>query len=127
MGQNSYVTFNAGQLYRRRELHKQFGGQRQGGISTPQKFPFILLVTGDSGKRHGYSDEWTDEGTFLYTGEGQRGDMEFRGGNRAIRDHAANGKALLRRRSDFFRTAYVLFRTRRASSRGLFRCVAWAM
>jgi len=56
--------------------------------------PFVLLVTGESGKQHGYSDEWTDEGLFLYTGEGQRGDMKFVGGNRAIRDHASEGKSL---------------------------------
>jgi 5-methylcytosine-specific restriction enzyme A len=32
---------------------------------------------------------------YLYMGEGQVGDMEFRSGNKAIRDHAANGKDLL--------------------------------
>jgi hypothetical protein len=87
-------AFVPGQLYRRRDLHEKFGGQRQGGISTPAKAPFIFLITGDSGKRHGYSDEWTEDGVFLYTGEGQRGDMRFVGGNRAIRDHLKNGKAL---------------------------------
>jgi len=90
----SSVSFNSGQLYRRRELHEQFGGQRQGGISTPAKAPIILLITGESGKQHGYSDEWTDDGLFLYTGEGQRGDMKFAAGNRAIRDHASKGKSL---------------------------------
>lgn len=30
-----------------------------------------------------------------YYGEGQRGDMIFQRGNRAIRDHAADGKSLL--------------------------------
>jgi Domain of unknown function (DUF3883) len=88
------AVFVPGQTYRRRELHEKFGGQRQGGISTPAKAPFILLITGESGKQHGYSDEWTNDGTFLYTGEGQRGDMKFVGGNRAIRDHRENGKAL---------------------------------
>jgi hypothetical protein len=88
------ITFLPGQMYRRRELQEKFGGQRQGGISTPAKAPFLLLITGESGKQHGYSDEWTNEGTFLYTGEGQRGDMKFVRGNRAIRDHRDNGKAL---------------------------------
>lgn len=32
---------------------------------------------------------------FLYTGEGQMGDMAFVRGNRAIRDHAANGKDIV--------------------------------
>jgi hypothetical protein len=88
------VRFSPGHLYRRTEVHKQFGGQRQGGISTPAKAPFVMLITGDSGKQHGYADEWTDDGVFLYTGEGQHGDMKFIKGNRAILDHANNGKAL---------------------------------
>ena len=67
------VLFVPGKLYRRRDLHKEFGGQRQGEISTPAKAPFIFLITGESGTQHGYSDEWTNEGVFLYTGEGQRG------------------------------------------------------
>lgn len=94
MKESTDIVFSPGQMYRRRELHEKFGGQRQGGISTPAKAPFILLITGESGKQHGYSDEWTNDGTFLYTGEGQRGDMSFVGGNRAIRDHQKNGKAL---------------------------------
>jgi hypothetical protein len=94
MNGGTEITFSPGQMYRRRELHEKFGGQRQGGISTPAKAPFILLITGESGKQHGYSDEWTSDGTFLYTGEGQRGDMKFVGGNRAIRNHRENGKAL---------------------------------
>ena len=54
MDGSSNVTFSPGQLHRRRDLHEKFGGQRQGGISTPAKAPFVLLVTGDSGKQHGY-------------------------------------------------------------------------
>lgn len=94
MNGSTDVVFSPGRVYRRRDLHAKFGGQRQGGISTPAKAPFILLITGDSGKQHGYSDEWTDDGVFLYTGEGQRGDMRFVAGNRAIRDHRKDGKAL---------------------------------
>jgi hypothetical protein len=94
MNGSTDVVFSPGRVYRRCDLHAKFGGQRQGGISTPAKAPFIFLITGDSGKQHGYSDEWTDDGVFLYTGEGQRGDMRFVAGNRAIRDHRKDGKAL---------------------------------
>jgi hypothetical protein len=94
MSGSTNVVFSPGQVYRRRDMHEKLGGQRQGGISTPAKAPFTFLITGDSGKRHGYSNEWTDDGVFLYTGEGQRGDMKFVGGNRAIRDHLKDGKAL---------------------------------
>jgi 5-methylcytosine-specific restriction protein A len=84
--------FVQGQVYRRLDLHNQFGGQQQGGISTPADFPIILLFTGKSGEQFGYRDDWTEAGVFLYTGEGQLGDMEFNRGNRAVRDHAPNGK-----------------------------------
>src|SRR2546421_12276750 len=71
--------------YRRIDLHKQFGGQGQGGISTPRMYPLILLFTGDVGEQYGYADGWTKEGLFLYVGEGQQGDMQFVRGNAAIR------------------------------------------
>jgi 5-methylcytosine-specific restriction protein A len=86
--------FVQGQVYRRRDLHQQFGGQQQGGISTPSSANIVLLFTGEAGEQHGYRDDWTKDGVFLYTGEGQRGDMQFVRGNLAIRDHAANGKDL---------------------------------
>jgi 5-methylcytosine-specific restriction protein A len=90
------ITFEPGKLYsRRRDIHELFGGQQQGGICTPQGVPFIFLFTGESGGQFGYRDGPQDDGTFAYTGEGQRGDMEFVRGNRAIRDHVADGKDLL--------------------------------
>ena len=82
-----------GRVYNRRsEIHEPYGGQWQGGISTPRDWPFIFLFTGESGEQYGYKDGWDDNGVFLYTGEGQEGDMEFVRGNRAIRDHALEGK-----------------------------------
>jgi 5-methylcytosine-specific restriction enzyme A len=88
-------AFEVGRVYNRRDdLHEMYGGQRQGGISTPKDQPFVLLFTGRSGEQYGYRDGWDENGVFLYTGEGQAGDMEFRGGNRAIRDHAKDGKDL---------------------------------
>jgi len=86
--------FEQEKTYIRKEIHYQFGGQEQGGISTPAKHPIILLFTGEQGEEYGYKDGWTDDDLFLYTGEGQKGDMEFIRGNRAIRDHAKNGKEL---------------------------------
>jgi 5-methylcytosine-specific restriction enzyme A len=87
--------FTIGQEYRRRDLHGTYGGQRQGGISTPQQFPIILLFTGESGERYGYGDTFQEDGTFWYTGEGQVGDMEMVRGNRAIRDHEANARGCI--------------------------------
>ena len=79
--------FIQGQIYRRSHLHDQYGGQRQGGISTPADQPFIFLFSSEAGEQFGYSDGWDEDGVFLYTGEGQRGDMEFVRGNLAIRQH----------------------------------------
>lgn len=87
--------FITGQLYRRQELHEEFGGQHQTGISTPAKQPFIFLFSSeDTVDKHKYEDGWTSDGTFSYSGQGRAGDMEFVAGNAAVRDHAANGKDL---------------------------------
>jgi 5-methylcytosine-specific restriction enzyme A len=87
-------TFVPDKLYNRRtEIHAQFGGQQQGGMITPKRHKLIFLVTGNSGRLHGYEDHWSNDGqTFFYFGEGQRGDMSFIKANRALRDHAETGK-----------------------------------
>lgn len=86
--------FEKNAAYRRRDIHKEFNGQRQGGISTPSQRDFIMLFTGEAGHQHGYRDGWSKENVFNYTGEGQRGDMRFKFGNKAIRDHIETGKEL---------------------------------
>jgi 5-methylcytosine-specific restriction protein A len=88
-------VFVIGQTYIRRALHSQYGGQKQGGISTPTSHPFVLLFTGEQGEQYGYRDGWTDDGVFfLYTCEGQVGDMMLVRGNRAILQHTEEGKDL---------------------------------
>lgn len=87
-------AFEVGRFYKRRTLHQTYGGQERGGISTPAKHPLIFLFTGQTGEPFGYTDWWESDQIFHYYGEGQRGNMEFRGGNKAIRDHAGNGKEL---------------------------------
>ena len=87
--------FLKGRVYKRRsDIHGAFGGQQQGGISTPNKIPAIFLFTGNSGSHYGYEDGWSD-GVFQYFGEGQSGDMRFVRGNEAVRAHAEYGKDLL--------------------------------
>jgi 5-methylcytosine-specific restriction enzyme A len=87
-------VFELGKVYRRRDLHGEFGGQRQGGIVTPISTPIILLITGKAGLGYGYNDEELQDGTFVYYGEGQIGPMRFVRGNRAVRDHAQDGRDL---------------------------------
>lgn len=90
------LPFEVGALYNRsREIHGVFGGQRQGGISTPKNSSLVIAFTGEAGHSHGYTDEWDDDGVFHYFGEGQSGDMKYTGGNRAIENHVADGKRLL--------------------------------
>jgi 5-methylcytosine-specific restriction protein A len=87
-------VFELGKVYRRKDLHERFGGQEQQGIVTPKGQPFIFLVTGEAGLAYGYKDETREDGSFLYYGEGKHGPMEFVRGNRAVRDHAKDGRDL---------------------------------
>jgi len=60
---------------------------------TPAKHNLIFLVTGNSGRQHGYEDHWSEDGTtFFYYGEGQVGDMRSIKANLALRDHSTNGE-----------------------------------
>lgn len=86
--------FVQGRGYRRRWIHAEYGGQRQGGISTPSGHPIVLLFTGTSGEQYGYLDSWTRQGIFEYTGEGQRGDMKMIRGNAAILNHVSQSEDL---------------------------------
>ncbi len=90
--------FEPGRVYRRDELHHEWGGttqlQHQGGILTPREVPLIVVVTGAEGQPFGYDDYWADDGVFHYIGAGQVGDMEFVRGNLALRDHADAGEDL---------------------------------
>lgn len=95
--ERSPLPFQTGALYNRRiDIHERWGGQRQGGISTPKDEPFVFIFSGEAGKTHGYHDEWSEkDGLLNYFGEGQSGDMTMTAGNRAINQHVENGKRLL--------------------------------
>lgn len=111
--------FEEGAEYsRRNDIHGVFGGQQQGGISTPKGHPYVFIFTGKSGTQYGYEDGWHEsEGVFLYTGEGQIGDMSFRAGNQAILNHVKNGKELL-----LFET---LGKSKPVRFTGKFVCQSW--
>ena len=88
--------FEKGRTYNRREdIHARFRGQQQGGIITPANHSIVIIITGEAGQAHGYSDRWRADGVFEYFGEGQKGAMEFFRGNAAILHHWVNGKDLL--------------------------------
>lgn len=99
--------FEVGKQYHRSsEIHDVYGGQRQGGISTPANSPDIFIFTSQSGEQYGYQDEFV-EGVFWYTGEGQSGPMQMKGGNKAILEHAQNAKTI--HVFEYTRKAYVRY------------------
>ena len=87
-----------GEVIRRTNLHIGYGGRIRGGISPSRQTPNVLIFSDPkAGEEHGYIyDGWdpATPGLFHYTGEGQQGDQQMRSGNRAIRDHAEEGRAL---------------------------------
>jgi len=88
--------FVIGRSYSRRDdIHRRYGGQQQGGISTPAETPAIFIFTGHGTAYMGYRDEFQPDGSFHYTAQGREGDMEMTRGNLAILDHVRNGKDLL--------------------------------
>ncbi|MGQ8707518.1 HNH endonuclease [Serratia sp. TSA_198.1] len=104
------------EIYKRKAIHDLYGGQEQGGISTPKEFPVIFIFTGEAGETHGYKDGWSTDDHFSYTGEGQNGNMEFTNGNKHIRDHKENGRDIL------------LFEYKKKAGVklvGLFECDSW--
>lgn len=83
-----------GSRLRRRELHSLYGGNVQSGIAPTAGSDEVLLFTSPAGEQHDYQDHDNSDGTFTYTGEGQRGDQTMTRGNLAIRTHADRGKHL---------------------------------
>jgi restriction system protein len=88
-------TFELFKTYHRQtDLHDKYGGNRQAGIAVCAEHPFIFLFTSPTGDEFGYQDGWRSEDEYVYTGEGQLGDMEMTRGNLAIREHKADGRGL---------------------------------
>ncbi|EMR73042.1 hypothetical protein MCGE09_00267 [Thaumarchaeota archaeon SCGC AB-539-E09] len=91
---STVVSFEKGKAYQRKRLHDNYGGQRQGGISTSAKYPIIMLFDTTSGHEYGYRDGFTEDGIYEWTGEGQTGVMKLSRGNRAIHNHLEDGKKI---------------------------------
>jgi hypothetical protein len=90
------LNLTPGEKIRRTELHAEYGGRRQGGISPSKVSDNVFLITDPSiGERHGYVyDGPREDDYFHYTGEGQYGDQLMVQGNRAIRDHESEHRDL---------------------------------
>ena len=58
--------FEIGRDYSRRaDIHLNYGGGRQSGVSPSAVCPAIFLFTGDTGEQYGYKDGYDDSGVFL--------------------------------------------------------------
>lgn len=90
------IDLKPGDTIKRTELHARYGGRRQGGISPSKQSQNVFLFTDQArGAIHGYIyDGENEDGLYHYTGEGQYEDQRMVQGNRSIRDHQAEGRAL---------------------------------
>ena len=88
----------AGNIYVRKEIHAQFGGSQQGGITPTKDSNKVFIWSNESGPHHGYQDGWSDDGKlYFYTGAGQNGDQDIeapRHNGRLLR-HSENGDEVL--------------------------------
>ena len=82
-------------VYKRRELHQRFGGNRQAGIVPSSQEPVVLLFHTDEPAHQFYGDGWDEDGLYWYSGEGLSGGMRWTAANKAVRDHAADNRSLL--------------------------------
>ncbi len=68
------------------------------------------------GKRHGYHDKFSPDGSVLYFGEGQKGDMTLTKGHKAIANHVVDGKDLL---------LFEMLGKGQVKFCGTFNCIGW--
>lgn len=91
-------TLEPGDTVRRRAIHRAYGGQQQGGISTPVRLPHDILIFTDpeAGAQFGYDahEGLREDGSYSYTGEGQIGEQRFVRGNLAILNSVTGGRTL---------------------------------
>lgn len=88
------MDLQIGDSYHRRDELAVHGGTWQSGIISSKDSPYVFIITADRGRDFGYVDEFLDDGTFRYSGQGAEGDMDWRFVNRAIRDHERMGKEI---------------------------------
>ena len=79
------------------EVERQFGIRIAGfgrGINPTENSVVLISSIGKKDGKFVYHDHWTVEGDYIYSGEGKSGDQSMTRGNLAIKNAAADGKAL---------------------------------
>lgn len=82
-------TLLRGQSILRKKLHATYGGIQQGGISPSNTTKNVFIFSDDvANKEHGYErDFWVDDLTFIYCGDGQKGNQALNNRNGTIFNH----------------------------------------
>ena len=90
------LGFEPGDIVERPALHAEYGGHTSSRISpSPDGALVMVFLDRNASSAQTALTGWRDDGHFHLCGEGATGDHEPRRGNKAIRDHEANGRALL--------------------------------
>lgn len=79
------------------QVEEQFGIRITGfgrGINPTENAIVLISSIGKAKGNFVYHDKWTEDGDYLYSGEGKSGDQAMTKGNLAIRDAARNGKKI---------------------------------
>lgn len=79
------------------QVEEQFGVRISGfgrGINPTCSTVVLISSIGKAGGNFVYHDKWTEDGDYLYSGEGKTGNQTMTRGNLAIRDAASNGKKI---------------------------------
>ncbi len=102
-----------GAVYRRAHLHDRFQGKRYTGISKSSREPVVMLFHTEEPSQQFYEDGFDADGLYWYSGEGTVGDMSWTSANKAIRDHAADGRDLflferVQRKNGLWRFSHVV-------------------
>ena len=67
----SIPQFEVGHDYGRRDdIHLNYGGSWQNGVSSSAVCPAVFLFTGDTGEQYSYKDDFDESGVFSYSGLG---------------------------------------------------------
>lgn len=89
-------TLLRGQTILRKKLHATYGGIQQGGISPSNTTKNVFIFSDDAtNKEHGYErDYWIDDLTFIYCGDGQKGNQVLNNRNGTIFNHIQQRRKL---------------------------------
>lgn len=89
-------TLLRGQSILRKKLHLTYGGIQQGGISPSNTTKNVFIFSDDAAnKEHGYErDYWVDDLTFIYCGDGQKGNQALNNRNGTIFNHINQDRKL---------------------------------